>query len=166
MTERKLGPERDREHVIDRLLIREQIENYIDALNHRDWGRLEETLCDQLVWSASAPFDQRFESRAAFMQMLRSVQSYQFGFVFQMGHGIVVRELDEDRARACHTLHIVGDSFEVIGLYYDELRREQDGVWRFRRRDFRSTYHDARTAPGTLFRQLPDPRAASLPETD
>src|SRR5690348_13861708 len=120
---------------MDRFLIREQIENYIDALNHRDWDRIGSILTEDFIWSAGAPFEQRFESRQAFLAMLNTVQAYQFGFVFQMGHGIVVSELDGDRARACHTLAIYADSFECVGLYYDELRKEADGVWRFRRRD-------------------------------
>ena len=148
---------------MDRFLIREQIENYIDALNHRDWNRIGETLCEEFVWSAGAPFEQRFESRKAFVDMLNTVQAYQFGFVFQMGHGITVYEVDGNRARACHTLQIYSDSFECIGLYYDELRKEPDGVWRFLRRDFKPTYHDTRHVPGTMYRQLPDPDYKNLP---
>jgi ketosteroid isomerase-like protein len=150
--------------LMDRFLIREQIENYMDALNHRDWDRLGATLCqDDFVWSTGAPVNQRFEGRQAFLDMLNTVQAYQYGFVFQMGHGIVVRELEGDRARASHTLHIYSDSVEYIGIYYDELIKEADGVWRFRRRDFRPTYHDLRHAPGSIYRRLPDPdaRAAS-----
>ena len=163
----ELGGERmlsgaDRESFYNRMLIREQIENYIDALNHRDWDRLSGSLCEDVVWSAGAPFDQRFAGRRAFMDMLRSVQTYQFGFVFQMGHGIVVRQLEGDRATACHTLHIVGNSFETIGLYYDHLRREPDGVWRFSQRDYRPTYHDPQPAPGRIYRQLPDPHGDPL----
>jgi len=142
---------------VDRMLIREQIENYIDALNHRDWDRLAETLCEDVVWSADAPFNQRFDGQSAFMEMLRTVQTYRFGFVFQMGHGIVVRELSEHGAMACHTLHIFGSSFEAIGLYYDELHKMPDGVWRFRRRDFKPSYHVEREASGKTYRQLPDP---------
>lgn len=155
--------EANREALFQRMLIREQVDTYIDALNHRDWDRLAETLCDDLTWSASEPFNQRFETKAAFMDMLRNVQAYSFGFVFQMGHGLAIRSLDGNRATACHTLHILGNSFETIGLYYDELRRGADGAWRFLRRDFRPTYHNANPAPGQLYRQLPDPAGDPLP---
>ncbi len=154
---------RQQAEFMDRFLIREQIESYMDALNHRDWDRLGATLCEDFIWSASAPFDQRFESRKAFLDMLHTVQAYQFGFVFQMGHGIVVNALQGDRARTRQTLHIYGDSFECIGLYYDELRKDSDGVWRFLRRDYRPTYHHARQAPGDIYRGLPDPAYEDLP---
>lgn len=150
---------------MDRFLIHEQIENYIDALNHRDWDRIADTMCDEeFVWSAAAPFDQRHDSKASFVEMLRNVQSYRFGFVFQMGHGIVVRGIDGNRAKACHTLHIYGNSFETIGLYYDSLIKEGDGVWRFTRRDFKPTYHDERNVPGKTYRTLPDPDYRNLPD--
>lgn len=149
--------------VVDRFLIREQIENYIDALNHRDFDRLAATLTDDVHWSAGAPFNQSFQPKTAYVAMLTTVQAYQYGFVFQMGHGITIRELDGNHARACHTLHIFTDQFETIGLYYDILRKEGDGVWRFARRDFRPTYHAQRTAPGEVYRTLPDAGYEHLP---
>ena len=149
---------------IDRFLIREQIENYIDALNHRDWDRLSGTLCDDFIWSADAPFDLRYEGKKAFVEMLDTVQAYQYGFVFQMAHGIVVKDLREDRAKASQTLVINSNSFECIGFYYDELRKEGDGVWRFKRRDFKPSYHETRDVRGNTYRILPDPNYRNLPE--
>jgi ketosteroid isomerase-like protein len=152
-----------RKDFIDRFLIREQIENYIDALNHRDWDRIAETMCDEFIWSAGEPFNLRYETKPVFVEMLRTVQSYQFGFVFQLGHGIVVRELIGNSAKVCHTLQIFGNTFECTGLYYDEMRKESDGIWRFVRRDYKPTYHDSRNVPGKIYRQLPDPNYHNLP---
>ena len=148
---------------MDRFAIREQIDNYIDALNHRDWVRLGETMTEDLVWSCSAPKDMRIETRKAMIEMVSTVQQYQFGFVFQMGHGLVIRELKSNWARACHTLHVFGDSFTMLGLYYDQLVKEADGVWRFKRRDYQITYYDETPVTGKIYRQLPDPNYKQLP---
>lgn len=154
------------QEILDRVLIREQIENYIDALNHRDWVRIAETMCDDVHWSAAAPFNLEYKPKSAFVEMLKTVQEYQFGFVFQMGHGIVVREIRGNTAKACHTLEIFGNNFHAIGLYYDDLRKEDDGVWRFVRRDYKPTYHDTRNVPGETYRQLPDPGYETLPRSE
>jgi ketosteroid isomerase-like protein len=155
--------ERQLAEFMDRFAIREQIDRYIDLLNHRDWDRYEDTMTEDFVWTASAPVNQRIESRAAMMEMVRTVQQYQFGFVFQMGHGVVIDLIDGDRARSHHTLHIVSDHMCYLGIYYDELRRCADGIWRFRRRDFQVTWFDDKPLPGKLFRVLPDPGYRQLP---
>jgi acyl carrier protein phosphodiesterase len=149
--------------MMDRFAIREQIDLYIDHLNHRDWARYEDTMTEDFVWTASAPVNQRIGSRKAMMDMVTTVQQYQFGFVFQMGHGVVVDEIVGDYAKARHTLHIVSDHFCYLGIYYDELQKGADRVWRFRRRDFQITYFDDKPLPGTLYRALPDPDYKKLP---
>lgn len=148
---------------MDRFAIREQIDLYIDLLNHRDWTRYENTMTEDFVWTASDPVNQRIESRKAMMDMVSTVQQYQFGFVFQMGHGVVIDEIKGDRARSHHTLHIVSDHICYLGIYYDELVKELDGIWRFKRRDFQITYFDDKPLPGKLYRVLPDPNYKQLP---
>jgi hypothetical protein len=150
-------------HFMDRFTIREQIDRYIDLLNHRDWARYEDTMTEDFVWTCSAPVNNRIESRRAMMDMVTTVQQYQFGFVFQMGHGVVIDEITGNRAKSHHTLHIVADQFCYLGIYYDELLKGADGVWRFRRRDFQITYHDDVRLPGKLYRTLPDPNYKQLP---
>lgn len=147
----------------DRLAIREQIDRYVDLLNHRDWRGYEDLLTGDFVWTINAPKPRRIESRKAMMEMVTTVQEYQFGFVFQMGHGLVIDELKADPARTRHTLHILSDRFTFIGIYYDELVKERDGVWRFKRRDYQVTYHDDTPATGKMYRKLPDPNYLRLP---
>src|SRR5215203_1930125 len=103
---------------MDRLAIRERVDLYIDLLNHRDWENYGDLLTEDAVWSASAPFNQRIEGRKAMVEMVSTVQQYQFGFVFQMGHGLVIDDLTETSARSRHTLHIVSDKFTMLGIYY------------------------------------------------
>src|SRR5256885_11068571 len=139
---------------MDRFAIRERIDLYIDLLNHRDWANYGDTLTEDAVWSCSAPFNQRIESRAAMVEMVSTVQQYQYGFVFQMGHGVVIDEIKGNRARSHHTLHIVSDHMCYLGIYYDELLKQADGIWRFKRRDFQITYFDDKPLPGTVYRKL------------
>ena len=148
---------------MDRFAIREKIDLYIDLLNHRDWARYEDTLSEDFVWTCSAPANQRIESRKAMMDMVTTYQQYQFGFVFQMGHGVVIDEIKGNRARSHHTLHIISDRDCYMGIYYDELVKEADGIWRFKRRDFQITYHDKKPLPGKIYRTLPDPGYKQLP---
>ena len=148
---------------MDRFAIREQIDLYIDLLNHRDWDRYENTMTEDFVWTCSAPVNNRISSRKEMMEMVRTVQQYQFGFVFQMGHGVVIDEIKGNRAKSHHTLHIVSDHMCYLGIYYDELVKEGDGVWRFKRRDFQITYFDDTPLPGKVYRKLPDPDYRSLP---
>jgi hypothetical protein len=150
--------------LMDRFAIRERIDLYIDRLNHRDWARYGELLTDDFVWTCTEPRKMRIESRKAMLDMVTTVQQYQFGFVFQMGHGVVVDAIEGNRARARHTLEIFSDQFRMIGIYYDLLRKEADGVWRFARRDYQITYCDEHpNLGGAIFRRLPDPTYMELP---
>ncbi len=150
--------------LMDRFAIRERIDLYIDRLNHRDWARYGELLTDDFVWTCTEPRKMRIESRKAMLDMVTTVQQYQFGFVFQMGHGVVVDAIEGNQARARHTLEIFSDQFRMIGIYYDLLRKEADGVWRFARRDYRITYCDEQpNLGGAIFRRLPDPTYTELP---
>lgn len=158
-----MTPEQKMNEFMDRLAIRETIDRYIDLLNHRDWDRYEDTMTEDFVWTVSDPVNKRLDSRKAMMDMVRTVQQYQFGFVFQMGHGIVIDEIKDNRAKSHHTLHIVSDRDCYMGIYYDELQKCADGIWRFRRRDFQVTYFDNQPLPGKLYRLLPDPEYKKLP---
>ena len=147
--------------MMERFAILTQIETYIDALNHRDWKRFGSVLAEDLVWTEGAPWNARVESRDAMVQLVKTHQEPVYDFVFQMGHGVVVHELRDGFARARHTMHSVASDFMLIGIYYDELRKEADGVWRFTRRDFRPTYQEAGRPRGDLYRRLPDPSLRS-----
>lgn len=148
---------------MERFAIREQIDRYVDLLNHRDWKRYEDTMTEDFVWTCSDPVNQRIESRKAMMDMVTTVQQYQFGFVFQMGHGVVIDEIKGNTARAHHTLHIESDRSRYMGIYYDILKKGADGVWRFQRRDYQVTYFDDKPLPGKVYRTLPDPNYKDLP---
>jgi hypothetical protein len=149
---------------MDRLAIREQIDLYIDRLNHRDWARYGELLTEDFVWTCTEPRKMRIESKKAMLDMVSTVQQYQFGFVFQMGHGIVIDEIAGRHARSRHTLEIMSDHFTMIGIYYDVLSKESDGIWRFKRRDYQITYCDEHPKlEGNVYRRLPDPAYLELP---
>lgn len=162
---------------LERFRIHERVYLYQDLLNHRDWARYEDLWTEDAVFSqtidgdASAAADLtgkklsnvsvRREGRAAIMEMLTAYVRYEF--VFQMAHGVVVELDGPATARSRHTLQVLGPEFTTIGLYYDRLVKEADGVWRFSRRDFRVTYHEARPATGEIYRTLPDPNYRNMP---
>jgi hypothetical protein len=152
------------EGILERLAIRERIDQYIDLINHRDWDAYEDLWTNDMVWTASEPIGMRIEGRSAMMDFLRENQAYGFGFLFQMAHGIVVELVDERRARSRHTLHVISNKFTTIGIYYDELVKGDDGLWRFRLRDYRITHHDPTELGGSTFRTLPDPSYRDLPD--
>lgn len=166
------------EATLERFRIHERIYLYQDLLNHRDWERYEE------LWTADAVFSQtihddgdihgqdffskpantnvRREGRAAIMELLTGYS--RFDFLFQMAHGVVVELDDKTNARARQTLHIFGAGLTMIGLYYDRLVKESDGIWRFSRRDFRVTYYEATAVTGETYRRMPDPAYRQFPK--
>lgn len=145
------------EAIMERYAIRAQIENYVDALNHRDWERFGDTLTEDLEWSISAPFDASVKGREAMLHSVKTLQEPVYDFVFQMCHGIVVHDVQGNVARARHTLHEQSSDFMMIGIYYDELHKESDGIWRFARRRFMPTYHEIAHPRGKVYRRFPDP---------
>jgi ketosteroid isomerase-like protein len=162
---------------LERFRIHERVYLYQDLLNHRDWERYEDLWTEDAIFSqtiddrASAQADLagkklsnvnvRREGRAAIMEMLTAYVRYDF--VFQMAHGVVVELDSPTTARSRHTLQVLGPGFMTIGLYYDRLVKEADGIWRFCRRDFRVTYHDGTSATGDIYRTLPDPDYRRMP---
>ena len=126
-------------------------------INHRDWENFPDLLTKDFLWTCSAPLNTREEGRDAMMKMLRESQTYAFGWIFQMPHGVVIDTLDGDHATARHTLHIMSDHMDIVGLYYDSVVRESDGAWRFVRRDYQITFYTDKPTPGQLYRKVPDP---------
>ena len=151
------------EEFMDRLAIRELVDRYVDRLNHRDWDEYEKLITEDFVFTTSAPINRHVATRKGMMEFLKGYQSYSYGFVFQMNHGLVIEELAGDRARTHHTLQVFSDTYNMIGIYYDIVVREADGQWRFKRRDFQITYREDVKAPGKSFRLLPDPHYRELP---
>lgn len=162
---------------LERFRIHERIHLYQDLLNHRDWERYQDLWTEDGIFSQTisegeegagedffkkpANVNLRREGRAAIMELLGGY--VRFDFLFQMVHGTVVELDDERNARARHTLHIFGQAFNMLGIYYDRLVKEDDGVWRFSRRDFRVTYFDGTPAGGQTYRKMPDPRYLTMP---
>jgi ketosteroid isomerase-like protein len=149
--------------MLERATIKDRVDAYADALNHRDWERFRDFWTDDAIWSTSAPKNQRVEGGAEMTEFVKNYQQYQFGFVFQMPHALVIDELQPHFARLHHTLQVQANAFTVFGIYYDEMVKEDDGIWRFRRRDYQISYYEDRELPGQVYRQLPDPEYRMLP---
>jgi hypothetical protein len=61
-------------------------------------------------------------------------------------------------------IYIYANSLTMVGIYYDLLIKEDDGIWRFAKRDYRISYLDRSEAPGGVFRTMPDPAYRNIPE--
>jgi hypothetical protein len=168
----------DDRDVLERFRIHEWLGHYVDALNHRDWARYkklwtEDAIFQQICESEDSPpadrvttivrpFNVRVEGRDNILGMVSRYNSYPW--LVQMPHGPVAELESPTSAVLRHTLHVNSQSMVIIGLCYDRLRKEADGVWRLAFRDFRPAYFESREAKGLTTRKLPDPNYKNLPE--
>lgn len=147
---------------LDRLAIQDLINRYSDAVTRADWDQCEAVFAPDAVWES--PLGLRFESRAAFLEMLKPTTSTDV--LIQTPHSSVITLTGPDRARATTTIHELSrgkapaDSelgeaggeinIEQYGIYYDDLRRI-DGEWKFTRRVFVPIYIEPGGVTGEAF---------------
>ncbi|MCW5834092.1 MAG: nuclear transport factor 2 family protein [Labilithrix sp.] len=138
----------------DRAEIRELIERFHDALNHRNFDAIGALFADDGVWEVAEPFSIRFEGRANLVGgIAESVGRLEF--LFQSCAPIVVELDTATTARARTSMQEFGrledgSPMRVVGTYFDALRKER-GTWRFSHRVFRARYADAAPLSGRLF---------------
>jgi ketosteroid isomerase-like protein len=128
------------------------IDRYSDALNHRDWDKVEPLFTPDAVWGTVNFREFSFKGARAIADGFKGIVGSAPFFV-QMRSGTVV-SVDGDNATARSTMHEVGDlgggSFVCYGSYSDRLQR-QGGVWRFAQRAFRYVYWQEGTLTGQSF---------------
>jgi SnoaL-like domain len=156
--------ELERREWLDRLAIQDLINRYSDAVTRADWDQCEAVFAPHAVWES--PLGLRFESRAAFLEILRSTTSNDL--LIQTPHSSVITLTDTDQAKATTTIHELSrgvgpaDSklgkagtelnVEQYGIYYDDLARI-DGEWKFTRRVFVPVYISVGSVNGDVFTQ-------------
>jgi hypothetical protein len=122
---------------LDRLAIQDLINRYADGVTRADWDQVEAVFAPDAVWE-SPGLGMRYESRAAFMEMVAGTSSDSGVFV-QTPHASVIRLTGSDRAEASTTTYELfrGESttdstlggtgaeinFEQCGIYYDDVAR-------------------------------------------
>jgi ketosteroid isomerase-like protein len=130
---------------VDRAALRDLIDQYHAAINHRDFTLLAGVFASDAVWEALAPINLHFEGRDAVLEGLRQSVGRQ-ELLVQSSSGVVITLRDARTASIRSTLTEIGRErdggagWEAVGFYDDEARKDDDGVWRFVRRTFRVRY--------------------------
>jgi ketosteroid isomerase-like protein len=145
-------------HVEDRLAIRELVERFHDAVNHRDFATLGLLFTDDAVWEVAPPFDRRFAGPANIVAGV-SESVGRLEFLVQSCSPIVVELQDAAHATARTSMQEFGrfrdgTSMRVAGTYFDAFRKA-DGTWRFSHRIFRARYAEDTPLAGRIFEDAP-----------
>jgi uncharacterized protein (TIGR02246 family) len=136
-------------NLTDHLAVRDLLDRYTDAINERDWATLAELFTTGGIWDLCTVDEgsgQVFEGR---QQVAEGIGGLVEGTqrVLQMNHAPVIH-IDGQRATARSTMHEVswmrdGTGAVLFGTYHDDVVREEDGEWRFAKRQFRMKYFEA-----------------------
>lgn len=137
----------------DRFAIRELIDRYSDAVNHRDWAALETCFTEDGVWDVGAPFSFKIESAKAIVATCSEKMATTV-YVVQTPHATVIK-LDGNKATARSTMYEAfrfedGTGGEFLGTYSDDIVRDAKG-WRFKRRTYRTANFNPAPPVGQVF---------------
>lgn len=162
---------------LERFRVSELIARYVDALNHRDWDRYADCWTPDCVFAMTIangdepasdkmttivrPISVRTEGREGILGLVRNYNTYPW--LFQLPIGVLVTLEGEGRARIRHVLRVESHALLLIGHCYDLAVKGEDGLWRLAQRDYMPSYWEARDAPGSVCRSLPDPDYLSRP---
>jgi SnoaL-like domain len=112
---------------LDRLSIQDVIHRYSDAVTRADWQQCEAVFAPDALWE-SPGLGMRYESRSAFLEMLRATSSADL--LIQTAHSSVITLTGADQARATTMIHEfvrategAETNFEQYGIYFDDLAR-------------------------------------------
>lgn len=138
--------------VADRVEIRDLVERFHDAVNHRDFHVVRGLFTVDAVWEVAPPFDRRFVGPEAIEAGIgESVGRLEF-LVQTCSPSVVDIQGDEARGRTSMQefgRFRDGASMRVAGTYFDTFRKV-DGRWRFSHRIFRARYADDTALGGRL----------------
>lgn len=163
--------------LLERFRVREAIARYVDALNHRDWVEYRDCWTEDATFQTiyetedSAPSKLKTRSDITMNLAVRGIEEVmqlvsgynKIPWLVQLPHAAVVELDGERRARSRHVMIIYSHAEILVGHCYDEFYRCDDGVWRFRSRDYRPTYFESLSPPGLVTRTLPDEDYRDLP---
>jgi len=140
--------------VADRLAIRELVDRYNDAINHRNWVGLAGLFAPDATWEVAAPLNLRFESSAKIAGGLRWMIG-RMELLVQVSSAVVITALEPDRALVRSTMiefsrqRPGGAGMRSTGTHHDEVQRTA-GTWYFKHRTFRTRYLDHAPLPGEV----------------
>jgi SnoaL-like domain len=134
------------------LAVRDLLDRYTDAINEREWVTLAQLFTDNGIWdlrTVDGQSNQQFEGGQNVADGIRRlVETTQR--VIQMNHAQVI-QVDGRHASARSTIQEVswmtdGTSVVLFGTYHDAIIQEEDGEWRFAKRQFRMKHFEALSA--------------------
>lgn len=138
-----------------RVDIRDLIERFHDAVNHRDYGVFAGLFAEDAVWEVAPPFELRYEGKAAITEgVTGSVEKLEF--LIQSCSAIAIRIEDGTNASARTSMQEFGrfrdgNSMRVAGTYFDRFRKDEQGRWHFVHRLFRAQYAENTPLTGHVF---------------
>jgi len=141
----------------DRLEIRELIERFHDAINHRNFAAIGELFTDDGVWEIVTPLPLRFQGRANVVSGIAENVG-QLEFLFQACSPIVIELKDETHAIARTSIQEFGrvkdgPSMRIVATYFDRFQKVE-GVWRISERVFRARYVDQPELSGQILEDV------------
>ncbi|AKU94088.1 hypothetical protein AKJ09_00752 [Labilithrix luteola] len=137
----------------DRSEIRDLVERFHDAVNHRDFTVLRGLFTNDGVWEVAPPFEHRFVGPVAIEAGIgESVGRLEF-LVQSCSPSVV--DIRGEQASGRTSMQEFGrfrdgSSMRVAGTYFDTFRKVE-GRWRFTHRVFRARYADDTPLPGRVF---------------
>ncbi len=137
-----------KENLADHLAIRDLMDRYTDAVNHRDSETIATLFCRDGIWDVGGS---GMEAMTFYFVGARNVGEGIVKIVnttelcVQTNHGAVIK-VDGKSASARSTINEVARSVgasngaDMLGIYTDDIVLEPDGEWRFKKRTFRFVY--------------------------
>lgn len=136
-------------HSVDRLAIRELLERFTDAVNHRQFEILPTLFTERAVWEAKLPPDAglglgegfHFSGPEGIRAGLAQSRERAEPLFYSVLPGPIELHADgraTSRSTMYELLHVKTNdtALELVGTYSDTFREER-GVWRFESRIFR-----------------------------
>jgi hypothetical protein len=141
------GTEAEQRACLDRLAIQDVIYRYSDGLTRADWEQCESVFAPEAIWESPA-LGLRYESRAAFIEMLKGTSAGEF--MIQTASAPVINLIDSDEAQATTTVQelmrgitavLTGEQLNSVlyGVYYDDIARIS-GEWKLTHRLYKPIY--------------------------
>lgn len=134
-------------------------EAFADAANRHDHDAFAALWLPDGVWDIGPPIGVTFTGREAIRGAIEELLG-RWDFFVQMPHAFSC-EIQGNRATASWTIHEMARTRDLVvgntnvSLYLDDLART-GGIWRFKRRRYRTIYSDQTPLTGHSFHLTPD----------
>jgi len=142
---------------IARAAIRDLVDSYHAAINHRDWDLLSGLFAADAVWQALPPIDLRFDGHEAVVSGLKASVSRQ-ELLVQSSSGLVIDlNLNGPEVATVRSTLIEfgrekdsGSGWSAVAFYADDVVFK-NGAWRFARRTLRVRFMGEARVVGQVF---------------